>query len=79
MLKYKESKNTKTRIGVVVGKAVHKSATRRNFWKRQAKTKLSSLAPDRCDLIIILSPAVNTLTRRSFQKEIAQAVAKCKK
>ncbi len=66
-------------MGIVVGKNVHKSAAKRNFWKRQAKAALlrGSLPPE--DFLMILMPKVNTLTRRQFQLEVEKAIRVIKK
>ncbi len=68
----------KPRIGVVANAAVHKSAAKRNFWKRQAKTALAGLygAGGGDDLLIILSPRVTTLTKKQFRSEVAKSAAR---
>lgn len=71
-----ESPQKKNRIGVVVGVSVHKSAVRRNFWKRQAKATLAGIADAKLDLLAILSPKVNSLTRDQFRKNLSAAAAR---
>ncbi len=72
----------RVRIGVVAGKSVHKSAAKRNFWKRQAKAALLSLANREhgggkgMDILMILSAGVNGLTKKRFQEELTIATAK---
>ena len=56
------------RIGIVVGMAVHKSAARRNFWKRQAKAALMDIEDANKDFLVILSPKVNSLSKKQFRK-----------
>jgi len=66
---------TKSRIGVVVSMAVHKSAAKRNFWKRQAKAILRQNEDARgLDLLLIFSPKVNELTKKQFREKLGAAV-----
>jgi ribonuclease P protein component len=69
---------TTPRIGVVANAAVHKSAAKRNFWKRQAKAVLLAFIPKIAsrDFLIILFPKVNTLTKKKFKKELLDAAAR---
>lgn len=67
---------TKTRIGVVVNTAVHKTAVKRNFWKRQTKAALLALTGAPRDFLVILSPKVNTLTKENFKKALLNAAAR---
>jgi ribonuclease P protein component len=76
LLKTKNNNAGRARIGVVVGKSVHKTAVKRNFWKRQAHAGLSSLIHDERDILIMLSPNVARLTKKGFQDELAKAIAK---
>ncbi|HVN26543.1 MAG TPA: ribonuclease P protein component [Candidatus Paceibacterota bacterium] len=71
-LKKKQNGRSDVRIGVVVPKGVHKTAVRRNFWKRQARTAVPQRIWRGYDLIIALRPAVNDLTRRQFRDMIAK-------
>lgn len=62
------------RTGVVAGKNVHKTAVRRNFWKRQARAVLTAAIRGNRDAIIILGSRVNELARRQFRSAVEQAV-----
>lgn len=75
LLKTKKSARPDARIGVVAGKAVHKSAVKRNFWKRQARGTAASLALPGNDILIVLSPGVDRLTRKKFREELSKAIA----
>ena len=75
-LKTKKNGGSVTRIGVVAGMTVEKTATKRNFWKRQAKTALARLPAAGRDIVIILSPRVKTLTKKKFSDEVAMAAAR---
>jgi len=68
LLKAKDGAPGKNRIGVVVGKSVHKTAVRRNFWKRQAKAGLRAEHAAGKDLLMVLSPKVNELTVKQFRE-----------
>lgn len=78
LIKTKKSPEDAARIGIVVGVAVHKNATKRNFWKRQAKEGLASLATTKNDILMIVSPAVNRLTKKQFKEELSKALTKIK-
>ncbi len=73
-LKEKENGRKKTRIGVVVNTAVGKTAAKRNFWKRQAKASL--LAIKNKDVLMVLFPSVNTLTKKQFRTSVREAIKK---
>lgn len=64
------------RIGVVVNSAVHKSAAHRNFWKRQAKAALMKLSSGQDDLLMMLFPKVNTLTKKQFQALVRESASR---
>jgi ribonuclease P protein component len=72
-LKIKKNAIKKARIGVVVGKAVHKSAVKRNFFKRQAKEVLGKSVAAGNDLLIIFSPAANKLTKKQLQEVLIKS------
>jgi ribonuclease P protein component len=76
LLKTKKNTGDIMRIGVVAGKAVHKTAVKRNFWKRQAKTGLSSIIKKGIDILMVLSANVNKATKKQFQEELKKAIAK---
>jgi ribonuclease P protein component len=65
----------KQRVGVIVGKAVHKSAVKRNFWRRQAKAVSADLIASDNDFLIIFFPKINELTKREFREAFTKAVA----
>jgi ribonuclease P protein component len=74
-LKIKKNAIKKTRIGVVVGKAVNKNATGRNFLKRQAKKVFGKTLTVGNDLLVIFSPAVNKLTKKQLQEALIKSAA----
>lgn len=76
VLKIKKNRFDVARIGVVAGINVHKSAVKRNFWKRQAKAGLAPLVKKGIDALIIVSPLAARTTKGKFQEEIAKAMAK---
>ena len=82
LLRVAGNRKKQNRIGVVVGVSVHKRAVRRNFWRREAKSVLAavpaptSTLPAGKDFLVIISPKVNTLTRKNFRKILADTAAK---
>jgi ribonuclease P protein component len=76
LLKTKKNSGVKARIGVVVGKSVHKTAVKRNFWKRQVLAVLSPRVESGNDILIIVAPGVDRLTKKQFQEELIKALAK---
>lgn len=72
-LKAKENPKRTMRIGVIVGKAVHKTAAERNFLKRQAKAILTS-ARAKKDIMVIIAPAARSLTKSEFKKELLKVM-----
>lgn len=75
LLKVKRNGTEQARIGVVVGTSVHGAAVKRNFWKRQARTALSSAAVAGHDILMIVSPGVVRLTRKQFREKVMKALA----
>ena len=75
-LKMKTNKAGGPRIGVIVGKSVHKTAVRRNFWKRQARSVLQSLVSGERDVILIMQPQANAMTKKKFREALAQVITK---
>ncbi len=80
-LKARRNGEERDRIGVVAGVAVHKSAVKRNFWKRQAREELAGRpGADKKgagrDLLIIFSRNVNTLTKKQFKEKLAEALVR---
>ena len=76
LLKSKKNAGDRARIGVVVGAAVHKSAAKRNFWKRQARAALTPLVAGGHDILIMVSPGATRLTRRRFREEVVKALTR---
>lgn len=62
------------RIGVIVGKSVHKTAVKRNFWKRQARSVLQASVRSDHDAILILHPQVSAVAKKIFREELERAV-----
>jgi ribonuclease P protein component len=73
-VKVKSNETNSSRIGIVVGKNVHKTAVKRNFWKRQARAALQPLVPKGMDVIVVLQPRVNELTKRQFQDVMKKTI-----
>jgi ribonuclease P protein component len=73
LVKAKKNGKESGRIGVVVGKAVHKTAVKRNFLKRRAKATLSSLSRPGKDILVIISPGASGLSKTVFKKELIKA------
>jgi len=67
------------RIGMVAGVAVHKSAAKRNFWRRQAGEVLRTLPDHYGDLLLLFFPKVNTLTKKEFKEKLMAAAREIKK
>jgi len=74
-VRVKKNASGRARVGVVVSVAVNKSAVRRNFWKRQAKSAFLPHLSTPYDFILIFSPKVDTLTSRAFRKEFSKVIA----
>lgn len=79
LLKSKKNPGDRARIGVVVGISVHKTAVKRNFWKRQARAALAPFAAAGSDILMIVSPGANRLTKKQFKEEVAKAFARSSK
>jgi len=73
-LKTRPNESKGPRIGVIAGKNVHKTAAKRNLWKRQARAVLAPLVKENRDIIIIFHPRVVELTRREFQEMLKKYV-----
>jgi ribonuclease P protein component len=77
-LKTKRNELGHIRIGVIIGKAVHKEAAKRNFWKRQARSTLLELAKGNNDLLMIFLPGKKSVTKKQFKEELSRALIKTK-
>jgi ribonuclease P protein component len=75
LLKTKKNLSDKARVGVVVGVSVHKTAVKRNFLKRQVLAELAPRARAGSDILTIVLPAANHVTKRKFREELAKAFA----
>jgi ribonuclease P protein component len=76
LLKTKTNITGVARIGIVVGVSVHKTAVKRNFWKRQALAALTTHAIAGNDILMIVSPNANRLTKKQFRNELVKALGK---
>ena len=74
LLKTKKNAVGSARIGVVVGVSVHKTAVKRNFYKRQALAAVAPRATAGNDILIIVLPAANRFTKKQFQEELVRAL-----
>jgi ribonuclease P protein component len=70
LLRTRKSEARRKHIAVVVAKAVHKSAVKRNFLKRQAKAALHGVSENGADLLLTVSPSARTLTKKAFRAEV---------
>lgn len=75
LLKIKKNQGAAVRAGIVAGVAVHKSAVKRNFWRRQARAEIALRAKGGYDILMVLSPAVNRITKKQFRAAVAKALA----
>lgn len=67
------------RIGVIIGVAAVKTAVRRNFWKRQAKSMIAQIPPQKnMDILIIFSKNIASLTKAQFKEEFMKAYSSLK-
>lgn len=73
LLKTKNNQGGRVRVGIVVGRSVHKTAVKRNFWKRQALAMTAAHASAGNDILIVFSPNVNRLTKKQFNNEMTKA------
>ncbi len=64
------------RIGVVVGKSAGKTATKRNFLKRQARAGLRKTTVPGEDILVIVSPMAGGLTKKNLHTELVRAIKK---
>lgn len=76
LLKIKKNQKECARIGMVVGKSVHKTAVKRNFWKRQARAVLTAHIMGGNDILIIVSSTINRLAKKQFKEELLKALNK---
>jgi ribonuclease P protein component len=76
LLKTKKNTVGRARIGIVVGVSVHKTAVKRNFWKRQARATLAAHAIIGHDILMIVSPNANRLTKKQFKDEVLKTLNK---
>ena len=75
-LKIRANHSEKNRIGVVASVAVNKSAVKRNFWRRQTKATLMGAPAAGLDILVILSPRVEALSKKQFKKTLLDSVAR---
>ena len=74
LLKIKKNSFKTTRVGIVVGISVNKTAVKRNFWKRQARAEITLLASAGSDILMMVSPNARRLTKKQFREEVAKAL-----
>jgi ribonuclease P protein component len=75
LLKIKKNSFKTTRVGIVVGISVNKTAVKRNFWKRQARAEIAMRATGGNDILMVVSPNVRRLTKKQFREEVARTLA----
>jgi ribonuclease P protein component len=71
-VKTKKNQTGEMRVAVVAGKAVHKSAVRRNFLKRQARALFVAKKMPGMDVLVIVFPRAASLTRINLKKELSK-------
>lgn len=77
-LRTKDNAVGELRVGIVVGAAVHKSAAKRNFWRRQARETVRDALRARevrgRDLLIVLFPKVKAVAKKEFREKLGSAL-----
>ena len=73
-LKTRKSIAGSSRIGIVVGKSVAKSAARRNFLKRQLRALIAKGARPGVDYMIVALPGIARETKREIREQVASAL-----
>lgn len=71
----KKNGTDRMRVGIVVSKAVHKSAVRRNFLRRQAKDILAGAAFPGMDFLVVMSPVAKDLTKKNLRATLKKTIA----
>jgi ribonuclease P protein component len=74
-VKAKKNSFGRNRFGVIVGISSVKTAARRNFFRRQAKSVFLTVPQKRVDLLVFLRPGVATLKKKYFRKTLSSAIA----
>lgn len=75
-LKAKDNAGGGIKIGVVANTSFHKSAAKRNFWRRQAKAALLTFKKENKNFLLVLFPRTNTLTKKQFREKLSGAAAR---
>ena len=76
LLKAKKNNAESIRIGIVIGKVIYKEATKRNFWKRQAKAMLLKIVPKGMDILLVFISHKAVLTKKQFREDLEGAINK---
>jgi len=74
-IKVKKNSTGENRFGVVVGVSSIKSAARRNFWRRRAKSVLVATPVKGFDVLVIFRSRVETLSLDVFRKMLSGAIS----
>jgi ribonuclease P protein component len=74
-VKIKKNTHKENRLGVVIGVSSLKNATKRNFWRRQARSVFLEMPPAGFDLLIIFSSHTTLPTKKVFKKMLTTAIA----
>ncbi len=77
-LKVRGNELGRNRIGIIVGTAVHKSAVKRNFFRRLAGEALRTSKKNYGDLLMIIAPKANALTKKQFREKLLAALHQVK-
>jgi ribonuclease P protein component len=70
LFKIKKNLGEGARIGVIVGGSVHKTAVKRNFLKRQVLATIMPHVTPGSDILIIVLPGANRLTKKQFKEDL---------
>jgi ribonuclease P protein component len=73
-VKVRKNSLRKNRFGIVIGVAAIKSAARRNFWRRQAKSVFLEMPQRGMDVLIILHSRVALPVKSIFRKSLGDAI-----
>jgi ribonuclease P protein component len=73
VLKIKKGRTKENKIGIIISAAIIKSATRRNFWKRQTRANFKSLPDAGNDFLIIFSENIKNCTAKEFKEAFLHA------
>jgi ribonuclease P protein component len=76
LVKAKKNSLKKNRFGVIITASLIKSAARRNFWRRQAKSTFLSLEtpPDGFDVFVVLRSRLTLPQKNTFKEVLGKSI-----